>query len=274
VKRTDKESYHTGYCDRRDFLALTTSFCAAFFLPPGLMTRGSASYYEVYGKDLLDEFEGLCKGVQPWLAAACSDKKAMVITAEAKKHFAALLPALPDIGGDQNMDLVFLVKAAQYCAFYRAMKPAGLGVSHTGKMMYDLVTGYYASMPKPQLAAESDRVFSTSYLEELEEWCRWTQKRQYAADWVAAFVKGDGVSFDYGYDMSECAICKYFKAVNAWELQPYFCMADFPRSHALGTGLLRTKALGFDDDCCNFRYKRGRKVTQNWETETKRLSGR
>lgn len=46
---------------------------------------------------------------------------------------------------------------------------------------------------------------------------------------------------------------------------------DFPRSKAYGTGLRRTKTLAAGDGVCNFRYKKGRPVVNDWSTEIGRL---
>jgi hypothetical protein len=256
---------------RRNFITISASLCAALLLPRGAFAASDAGYY-VWNRDkLLAEFGDICKGAEVYLSHTCGYVQAREIITDALSHFASILPGLPDIGGEENKDLVFLVSAAHYYAFYKAMKPHGLDASKTGRMMYDLCAGYYTAMPKEQKLAECTRVFSRQVLEKTEQWCSWTQLRQYPANWVALYKKGNGVDFTYGYDMTECAIVKYFRSLDAFELQPYFCTADFPRSQALGTGLVRTKALGFGDECCNFRYLKGRKVVQDWESETKRL---
>ncbi len=42
---------------------------------------------------------------------------------------------------------------------------------------------------------------------------------------------------------------------------------DFLKSAAIGSGLRRAKTLAQGDDICDFRYKKGRPVVQNWDAE-------
>lgn len=55
------------------------------------------------------------------------------------------------------------------------------------------------------------------------------------------------------------------------DVAPYFCLNDFPRSRAEGTGLVRTGTIAQGAALCDFRYKLGREVTQGLETETVRF---
>ena len=58
----------------------------------------------------------------------------------------------------------------------------------------------------------------------------------------------------------------------AAEVAPYFCLNDFILSRAEGTGLSRAHTLAQGHDRCDFRYKKGREVTQDWDTETPKFA--
>ena len=88
---------------------------------------------------------------------------------------------------------------------------------------------------------------------------------------MATFRQGDGREFDFGFDISECAFCKYLHSQALEELSPYPCLYDFTASRAFDTGLVRNKTISLVDDVCEFRYKRGRQVTQSWETEIPKI---
>ena len=79
--------------------------------------------------------------------------------------------------------------------------------------------------------------------------------------------KGHGIFLDFGMDFTECAICKFFHAQGADEFTPFLCSLDFPMSKALGTGLVRTMTLAEGAEKCDFRYKRGREVKQEWPSK-------
>jgi hypothetical protein len=218
-------------------------------------------------EQVLKTFQETNEGARQYLARSLAEELARDITEKAAARFAALLPGLPDVGGEKNWVTKFVPMAATYLAYYEAMKGYGRTAEDVGKMMYDLDEAQWARYPKSKALADGARLFTRPALEGTQKWAEWTQKKEYPANWVAAFVPGDGREFDFGYDYSECALCKYFHSHHADELAPYVCVADFTRSRAMGTGLVRPKALAKGDDVCNFRYKKGRVVTQDWATE-------
>jgi hypothetical protein len=59
--------------------------------------------------------------------------------------------------------------------------------------------------------------------------------------WVLTYIWGDGKEFDYGYDITECGICKFLHDQHADELVPFLCLVDFPLSKAFGRGLFQNK---------------------------------
>ena len=106
----------------------------------------------------------------------------------------------------------------------------------------------------------------------MRAWAENSQKRLIPGDWVVKFVPGDGKTFDVGYDYTSCGAFNYFKAQGAAEVAPYFCLNDFLASRAQGTGLSRQHTLAQGDSVCDFRYKRDRPVTQDWDTEVPRFA--
>ncbi len=48
-------------------------------------------------------------------------------------------------------------------------------------------------------------------------------------------------------------------------------MNDFRRSAAYGTGLERKGTLAMGYPRCDFRYKKGRPVTQGWQSERAKI---
>jgi hypothetical protein len=126
-------------------------------------------------------------------------------------------------------------------------------------------------IPKENASAEGKEMFAQDYLDKFKTWAEWTRKREYPANWVADFVQGDGKEFDYGYDYTECGVVKYFQAQGVPELAPYFCLSDFPKSAVFGTGLVRKRTLAQGDGICDFRYRKGRPVVQDWTTEIARI---
>jgi hypothetical protein len=77
-------------------------------------------------------------------------------------------------------------------------------------------------------------------------------------NWIWNYIPGDGKEFDFGYDITDCGLCKFFHNEGADELVPYSCATEFLKSKGLGMELVRTTTLAEGHDKCNFRYKKGR----------------
>jgi hypothetical protein len=98
----------------------------------------------------------------------------------------------------------------------------------------------------------------------LEKAARRSQARRYPGDWVFEVVHGDGESFDFGVDMTECGIVKFFHSQGADEVVPYLCELDYIGAETMGVGLQRTKTLAWGCDRCDFRMTKDATTTAQW----------
>jgi len=265
--------------DRRQFLKC--SAIASLALLPGSFLfgrRGNASpaaaadnYYLSHKQELTGAFQDVVKGASQFLEPELGPERTGKIAREAIAAFDRLLPELPDVGGEKNL-ITSIVPVSAWCvALYGPMRECGKTAEDVGKIIYELNRLQFESIPEPQTRAMGERMFSPKYLDKMREWASWTQKKEYPANWVARFVPGKGTDFDYGCDYTECALVKYFNARRVPELAPYVCLNDFPSSRAYRSGLRRTKTIAMGDGLCDFRYKKGRPVTQDWSTEITRI---
>ena len=256
---------------RRRFLQLL-SITPCFMAAPSLIfasTKETAvsNYYLKHKSNILKDFHATNEGALEYLKEAIGEKKAVNITTSAATHFEKLINDLPDVGGELNPNTKYLIIAAWYTAYYIPARELDYGPEFVGKMIYKLNEYDQASMPKNKAHAIGAEKFTVNYKNRMKKWAKWTQQKEYPANWVAEYVEGNGTDFDYGYNYTECGICKYLHSKKMDELAPFVCLNDFIRSQSENTGLNRSKTLGQGDNCCNFRYKQGRKVTQNWDTE-------
>lgn len=228
-------------------------------------------YYLRHHNNLMTAFNQTNEGSMLYLSAKHSKSMAQEICNEANRNFRKLLPGLPDVGGNKNLMTEYVSIAAWYVAYYRPFLKQGLTVEELGRMIYDLNSMQLNSQTPADLAKQGQERFSPGYLTEMARWADWTRQRQYPANWVAEFVKGNGQDFDYGYNYSQCALVKYFKAQNALPAAPFVCINDFTRSKAYGTGLERKGTLAMGYPRCDFRYKKGRQVTQGWQSELTKI---
>lgn len=264
---------------RREFLMLGVVTAAASAMPCGrLMATERTNYYLNNKKELLGAFIGTLEGVRVFLEPELGKERTQQVINSALKGFEAMLPSLPDVGGDRNWDTQYLPVAAWYVALYEPMKACGKTAEDVGKLVYDLRKYELDHTSKDVLAKQGKELFGLPRVKEMRAWAAWTQKREYPANWVATFLDGDGENFDFGYNYSECGLVKFFEAHGVPELAPYVCLNDFTQSKAQGTGLERSKTIAQGDGFCNFRYKQGRPVKQNWDSEIayirKQMAGR
>jgi hypothetical protein len=233
----------------------------------------ATNFYITNRDKLLGDFQGVCNGAQHWLAARTAEPTAQAIAADALRRYDLLLPKMPDIGGPSNRNQPFLVMAGWLTALYQAMREKGMTAKDAGRLLYDLYAADWAAVPPQKAKAMGATLFSVAYFQSLEDWATESQKRKYPGDWVGKAVPGDGKSFDMGYDYSECGAVKYFKSQGVAEVAPYYCLNDFLASRAQDTGLVRKGTIAQGDKICDFRYKRGRLVTQSWDTEVPKFPG-
>jgi hypothetical protein len=240
----------------------------------------STNYYLAHSRELIGAFAGSLEGVYQFLAPELGMLRSRLITQQALTNFQALLPTLPDVGGDRNWDTEFIPIAAWYVALYEPMRAHGKTAEDLGRIIYDLNSYSLSETPKEQVLAEQKRLFSPEYLQQQREWAAWTQRRELPGNWVATFIEAPpgprdaDSSFDYGIEYSECGLVKFFQSQGRAELAPYVCLNDFARSKTFGTGLRRSKTVAMGDGVCNFRYKADRPVTQDWSTEIGRIRSR
>jgi hypothetical protein len=260
---------------RREFVTLALTASACCLLPSQVWAKFAeksrpgtpGNYYLAHRQELLKAFRETNAGAREYLAAKYGDHLAKDVCRKAANRFEVLLPNLPEVGGAKNRVIQDIPIAGWYAAFYGPMQDHGKSAAEVGRMIYDLNQVELSRIPKDRARAQGASRFTPEYVAKLRDFCSWTQNREYPGNWVALFVPGDGQNFDYGYDYTECALVKYLRAQGALEVAPYVCLNDFIQSRAYGTGLHRTKTIAQGDEICNFRYKKGRSVTQDWSTE-------
>jgi len=219
-------------------------------------------YYSARKSQFLDEWEGEARRWHPLLAVGFGETFAAQVLNEARQEFSGLIPEIPYIGGDENHLTGTLVQATGYLAFYQVMRRHGKTAAQTGKILFDAAL---AQVGRPQkLPPPGQMLTQEDLMERRRQRANRSQARRYPADYVYEFVPGDGLTFDYGYNFSECAVHKFYHACRADEFTPFYCYLDFPLSKAAGTGLQRSMTLSEGDPLCNHRFRQGREVELVW----------
>jgi hypothetical protein len=188
------------------------------------------------------------------------EQQARLMRDEILAEYERLLPEVPYIGGRRNMFSEFLFGAARSLAIYRVMVRHGGSLEDTGKMMH--LRGRAATTRLPLWVRH--RITMPLLVRKMTTAARLSQRRRYPEDWVCETVDGDGLSFDFGLDVTECGDVKFLRAQGAEELCPYICDLDYVLFESLGAGLTRTKTLAWGCDRCDFRVSKNADTTALW----------
>jgi len=221
----------------------------------GLSSREylASIYYRLHQDDLLAAFETDAAHWSTVIAGQWGADFASRVVSAARQRFIALIPQIPYIGGDENHLTGELLRAARCLALYQAIQADGKSAAETGKVLYEAIAAY----PSPAVPL-AEALSEVQLMERRRRRAQRSQQHRYPADWVYEFVAGDGQSFDYGYNFSQCAAQLFFRAQDADEFLPFFCRLDFAFSRVEGNGLERSLTLAEGNALCNPRFKCGR----------------
>jgi len=212
---------------------------------------------------LLKSFDKALKPARKVFVTNFGDGLVDRILEDARQEYEALIPELP-YWGKNNMMTGFLIGSSYFLAIYRVLKKHGKSVAEIGKIICEIVEARLNRVPSPVLRLYGKLKYGKSYRERLKKQAIISKKKEYPGDYVFTYIVGDGKEFDYGYDITECGVCKFLHAQDADELAPFLCLVDFPLSKAFGRGLVRNMTIAEGADKCDFRYKKGRDTKEGW----------
>jgi len=183
------------------------------------------------------------------------------IAKETMQRFEALLPDIPYIGGSENRLTTNLYMTAAMLAMYQALRARGATAEGAARLIYLGASSFYGSFPTRLLMRwQGRKQFSRKRIDQRRRDAAVSQRRRYPDDWVFNIVEGDGRTFEWGMDYTECGIVKYLGQQGAPELAPYLCWLDYPVFAAMRVKLIRTETLAQGCQRCDFRFSRGQPV--------------
>jgi hypothetical protein len=215
----------------------------------------SINYYSGLKATLLDQFDMMMPGVRHLFRSYFTEQMIDTIMIQARNEYETLIVELPYIGGRENYMTQILIQSAVDLAVYRVLKSHGIQIEDIGNLIYEKLVAFLYMSPKGFLRLWGRFTFTQIYLSWIKLAALKSQERHHPGDWVYTFVDGDGETFDYGMDFTECAIRKFFHVQCADELTPYMCAVDYATSEAYGQGMMRTQTLAEGGEKCDFRYK-------------------
>jgi hypothetical protein len=210
-------------------------------------------------KQLLKSFNKSIARSKRVLIDRYGKERANSLIRESRREYESIIPQIPFIG-DKNPFLIFLLPTSRYLAIYRVLRRKGLTVEEAGQIISQMNEAELKSIPVFVRRIIGYLWFSPWLIRRFRKRAKESQERKYPGGYVLTFIEGEGQKFDYGFDYTECAGCKFLNEQNASELAPFMCALDKTVSEALGWGLTRTMTIAEGFDKCDFRFKKGGKT--------------
>jgi hypothetical protein len=216
---------------------------------------------------LVGKFDRFLKRSGGALIDRFGEQTAAVMRGEMLDEYRRLIPEVPYIGGRRNIYSENLALAPRSLAIYRVVVRHGGTLEDTGELLHRMVKAQMERIPKVLRHWVGRQRFGRLRKRKVERAARRSQARRYPGDFVFERIDGDGKTFDFGIDITECGIVKFLNAQGADELCPYGCDLDYVTFEAMGIGLRRTKTLAWGCDRCDFRLSKQGVISAPWPPE-------
>jgi hypothetical protein len=213
-------------------------------------------------RKLLSSYDRIMRTVRLRLLSHYPAKLIWSVIADSRRELVNVIPKIPSIG-EQNIWQQNLDNSSMGLALYRSLKKQYFSFNEAARMIYMVFETYWVNYPKPLRWVYGWYYFSPWFQDRLRQSAANSQFRKYPQDWVFTYVKGDGIIFNAGVDISECAILKFYRAQRAEEFTPHWCKLDHAMGKILGLGFTRHGTLAEGAAVCDCRWKRGAE-TPGW----------
>lgn len=256
--------------DRRTFLLQSAkTFCLVTCLGGPLNSLiGCGSTNETNGTELhydrqtlLNSFEAMLPFFNTVIGGRQAAYSRSAVAAFARSYYELIMYRIPFVGRLERHPLgQTLIESGALVSFYVSLQKFGETKEQATKIIIDAAEARLKSVPDEENRKNGEFKFTDEWYAIQRFAAAKSQQKTYSGDWVFNFIEGAAGEFDWGWDFTECGIVKFYNALGKLELMPAICTQDFIASRLEGTGLERTKTIAEDDGCCNFRYKKGRRV--------------
>ncbi|TXT58913.1 MAG: hypothetical protein BAJALOKI2v1_280004 [Promethearchaeota archaeon] len=184
--------------------------------------------------------------------------KAKEIMSQNSIEYENIIPTIPYIGGKENGMTQYLLLPSPLISLVKILKKEGLKTRTIGKIMFECAEKLYENLPRPFKWFLRWKLCKKSNIKDNKEGAEWSQKRIYPMDWVYEFIEGEGEDFEYGIDMKECGLVKYWKKLGLEEFVPYLCLTDWALWRAIKVKTHRSQTLANGGEVCDYRFYKGK----------------
>jgi hypothetical protein len=226
------------------------------------------NYYLKRKGSITRQFNSMLKKMYPSIESQLGGELAKILAPQLLSELEEIIPKIPDVGGKKSPFIREMVLSAYAVSFYRVMDRHGIALHDIGLTLYRSFEYYLNTLPRFARRLMGAWSFSPFIKRGYERGVSESKSGAYPAGFVYDYVAGDGESFDYGLDIKECAILKFFRSLGIEEFTPYLCITDYCVCKSLYTGFYRTSTLASGGPVCDFRFKRGGETADGWPPES------
>ena len=214
-------------------------------------------YYSSKKNRLMKLFDLTFRPIKKKLKHHYGDQYAENIVAKTRQNYAEIIPQMPYVGGMKNYYTPIIVVNGWIVAMFRAMNETGNTAADVIRIWAEVADDLFSKIPGWIARLGGRILLSNPVVKAFKNQTIASQERRFPEDWVYELLEGDGEKFDLGFEFSECAVIKFYQAMNTMELAPYCNFGDVTYSHYMGIGLDTSEAIGMGCDHCRMLFKKG-----------------
>lgn len=224
-------------------------------------------YYIKQKDKLMTQFDKVLGISRDLFAKKIKKERIDTLMEEMRKEYGKLIPQIPYIGGKRNSFTLILIDSILMLPIYKILEKEGLTYMEIGEYNYEFYEKIQ-EIRKKKLETSgqnpSERYFQEDYKNYLKIFAKNLQKKVYPDDWVMEFVDGEGKDFDFGLNISECGVVKFFRKLRAEKFVPFICLSDYAEGQVSVFGFERTQTIGNGDPICNHRFIKNGITPRAW----------
>jgi len=230
----------------------------------------SNNYYLKNKPKLMKRFEYSLIIAKNLLMKRFAESKSEDIINKIRNKYEDILTKAPDVGGKKNLFISIIPDKLSLLAMMFILEEEVYKYREIGEFIMnftEIETKNGLERAEKKGMKLIDLYFNDNFYDSVKTHCNDTLKRIYPENWVMEYVNGTNEEFDYGMNVSECAIHKAYKKLGAEKYAPFACLIDFAQANVLGFGLSRSKSLANGALGCDHRYTKNGKTPKAWPPE-------
>lgn len=227
-------------------------------------------YYLKNKPNLMKRFGYSLKIAKDLLMERFDESKSDDLINQMRKKYEDLLTKMPDVGGKKNLFISIITDKVSLLAMFFILEKEGYTYREIGEFAIkftEIETKNAMERTEKKGMNLVDLYFNDIFLNSARTHCNDTLKRKYPYNWIMEYLDGTNEDFDYGLNVSECAIHKIYTKLGAEKYTPFGCLIDFAQGNILGFGLTRTKSLANGALGCDHRYTKTGNTPKAWPPE-------